>query len=234
MTELRRRNIEGERGRRFYALYPDEGPLRRELYPKHMEFFAAGHEHQERAMLGGNRSGKSMGVGYEVTCHLTGIYPHWWTGYRFNRPITAWIAGEDVKSLRDSLQLTFFGPPHDLGTGLIPRETLVGKPTSRTGTAEAYDTFSVRHVSGGISRGTIKTYDQGREAFQAAHIDVVMLDEEPPMPIYVECLMRTMATELGETNGLLMCAFTPLKGLSEVVLSYLPYLDQVPGQTNGE
>lgn len=233
MRELRRRNIEGERGRRFFAMFPDDGPVRRELYPKHMAFFRAGVEHQERALLGGNRVGKSMGVSYEMTAHMTGLYPEWWPGYRFAQPITAWFAGVDTKALRESLQLVLFGPPHDVGTGMIPRENLVGRPTPRSGVADTYDTFAVRHKSGGISRGVLKTYDQDRESFQGAKVDAIMMDEEPPLPIYTECLLRTMATEVGEKNGLILSAFTPLKGLSEVVLSYMPVLDMMPNLEKG-
>jgi hypothetical protein len=58
---------------RIDSYYPDEGPLRRELYPKHLEFFRAGVEHRERCFLAANRVGKTEGVGgYELTCHLTG------------------------------------------------------------------------------------------------------------------------------------------------------------------
>ena len=34
---------------RLTSLYPDEGPLRRELYPKHLQFFAAGRVHRSAA-----------------------------------------------------------------------------------------------------------------------------------------------------------------------------------------
>ena len=64
--------------------YPETGPLRRELYPRHLEFFAAGRKHRERLMLAANRVGKTEGVGgYEVALHLTGAYPDWWPGRRF-------------------------------------------------------------------------------------------------------------------------------------------------------
>src|SRR6516165_7127907 len=73
--------------------YPIAGPLRRDLYPKHLAFFRAGAERRERAFLAANRVGKSEGVGgYEITLHLTGRYPDWWKGRRFSRPITAWAA----------------------------------------------------------------------------------------------------------------------------------------------
>ena len=70
--------------RKLSTYYPDEGPLRRELYKKHLEFFAAGKQYRERLLLAANRVGKTEGVGgYEVTLHLTGNYPAWWTGRRW-------------------------------------------------------------------------------------------------------------------------------------------------------
>ena len=48
---------------RIESFYPETGPLRRELYPRHMEFFAAGARHNERLFLGRNRVGKSEAVG---------------------------------------------------------------------------------------------------------------------------------------------------------------------------
>lgn len=208
--------------RKLYSYYPETGPLRRELYHKHMEFYRAGVQHQERALIAANRVGKSFCLGYEGTLHMTGQYPDWWEGRRFNGPVTAWFAGEDAKAVRDSLQTLLFGKPDALGTGLIPHEVIVGKPTARAGVAEAYDSFVVKHVSGGLSRGTMKTYDMGRESFQAARVDVVVLDEEPPLPVYTEALLRTMSTEPGKPNGIVLCGFTPLKGLSSVVLQFLP------------
>ena len=58
-TELVRRVSEN----RIDSYYPDDGPLRRELYPKHLEFFRAGIEHRERCFLAANRVGKTEGVG---------------------------------------------------------------------------------------------------------------------------------------------------------------------------
>ena len=71
-----RSEIEAEkirRGRnRISSYYLDEGPLRRELYPKHLSFFAAGAEYRERLFIAGNRVGKTTVGGFEVACHLTG------------------------------------------------------------------------------------------------------------------------------------------------------------------
>jgi phage terminase large subunit-like protein len=87
----------------------------------------------------------------------------------------------------------------------------------------------VRSAHGGLSRLVLKSYDQGRESFQAAKVDLVQFDEEPPIAIYTEGLTRTMSTGPGEPNGLVICGFTPLRGLSAVVLSFMPGGQQLEG-----
>src|SRR6185437_11820962 len=101
--------LEEERRRarinRIETYFPDSGPLRRERYPKHMAFFSAGATFRERCFLAGNRVGKTeTGGGYEMVRHLTGKYPKWWTGKRFNRPVQAWAAGKSGKTVREIIQ----------------------------------------------------------------------------------------------------------------------------------
>jgi phage terminase large subunit-like protein len=194
-----------------------------------MTHFAAGAVHQERALIGANRSGKTLACSYETTCHLIGWYPDWWIGRRFDRPITAWVAGEDAKAVRESLQVTYLGPLSTIGTGLIPAQFIEAK-TARGGVSEAVDTVAVRHGSGGMSRLVFKSYDQGRESFQAAKIDIMQYDEEPPLPIYSEGLTRTLSTNPNEKSGLVIAGFTPLRGLSSVVMMFLPNGKQVEGE----
>jgi hypothetical protein len=62
------------------GMYPDTGPLRRELYAKHLQHMAAGAQrnefgdlYNERALTGGNRSGKTVCCCYEHVCHLIGV-----------------------------------------------------------------------------------------------------------------------------------------------------------------
>src|SRR5688572_17268819 len=96
---------EKEKFGRFDALFPDEGPLRRELYVKHLEFFKAGLNYRERCFMAGNRVGKTISGSYETTCHLTGEYPKWWQGRVFPHPIRAWAAGKTNETTRDIIQL---------------------------------------------------------------------------------------------------------------------------------
>jgi len=202
---------------KLLTYFPDSGPLRRELYAKHLEFFAAGAIHRERAFIAGNRVGKTDAGAYEVTLHLTGDYPKWWPGKRFVRQTTCWAAGDTTKTVREILQEKMLGAPGEYGTGMIPKANLI-KVTAKQGTAETVDKIYVRHKCGGASTLLLKSYEEGRKSFQGKGIDVGWLDEEPSDEgIYDETLTRTMTT-----GGIIILTFTPLSGLTPVVLRFLP------------
>jgi phage terminase large subunit-like protein len=152
---------------------------------------------------------------YEMTCHLTGGYPGWWTGRRFTRPVRAWAAGDTSKTVRGILQVKLLGPIGQMGTGMIPKE-LIHHVSRKTGVADAYEQCWVTHVTGGYSHLEMKSYDQRREAFQGTTMDVIWLDEEPPLEIYTECLLRTATT-----NGILYMTFTPLQGPTDLIVDFM-------------
>ena len=208
-------------GRKIHTYYPDAGPLRRELYKKHLQFFRMGATKATRCFMAGNRIGKTEGAGgYELTLHLTGRYPDWWEGTWFDRPIKAWVAGDTSKTVREILQEKLLGSWGKFGTGMIPREDIV-RWTSKAGVAEAVDTLWVKHYTEGVEDGesglVFKSYDQKRESFQGTEQDVIWLDEESDEAIRGECMLRLMTT-----NGLLIETFTPLKGITPIVMQYLP------------
>jgi phage terminase large subunit-like protein len=217
LLDLLEEKARRQRLRKFDSYFPEHGPLRRELYQKHLEFFRVGTRYRERLFLAGNRVGKSESAGgYEVVCHLTGQYPKWWEGRRFLEPVKVIAAGDTSKTVREVNQEKLLGSPGSHGTGIIPGELLI-KTTAKAGIPDAVDTVWVKHITGGTSILWFKSYDQRREAFQGMEMDVIWLDEEPPLDIYTECLLRTMTTD-----GLVMLTFTPLLGLSDVVLEFLP------------
>ena len=162
--------------------------------------------------------GNSEGVGgYEVVRHATGIYPSWWKGRRFNRPVSIWVAGDTGTTVRDIIQMKLLGPITDMGSGLIPKNLLHGKPRPKSGNVpDLMETIYVKHITGGVSKIVQKSYKEGRISFQGTEQDVIWLDEEPPLDIYAECLLRTMTTD-----GLVLCTFTPMEGMTEVVMLYL-------------
>ena len=214
LTDVEQRQAQN----RLRQLYPDEGPLRRELYSKHMEFFAAGKDHQERCFMAGNRVGKTIVGAYETAVHLTGEYPEWWPGYRFDHPIEAWAAGDTSETTRDIVQRELMGPVEHPGFGMIPKGNIV-VATRRAGVSGAIDTVVVRHKSGGESTVGFKSYDQGRKKFQGTKKHLIWPDEEPPEDVYDECMLRLMTT-----NGRMLCTFTPLLGLTAIALRYLPHM----------
>jgi phage terminase large subunit-like protein len=188
-----------------------------------MEFFEAGAVHRERLFLAANRVGKTEGAGgYETTLHVTGLYPPWWTGRRFDGPIQAWVAGGTNETTRDIVQKKLFGEVawdggHKgfTGTGLIPGD-LIGDLTWKQGVPDLVDTARIRHASGGESVLGLKSYQQGRKSFEGTEQRLVWLDEEPPLDVYSECLIRTMTTD-----GIVMLTFTPMAGWSDVVSLFL-------------
>lgn len=203
--------------RKLFSYYPETGPFRRDLYPKHMGFFDAGSEYRQRLFMAANRVGKTEGGGgYETALHLIGEYPLWWKGKRFDHAVKGWAAGDTAKTVRDIIQFKLLGPASEFGTGLIPKDR-IHKVTMKQGVSEAVDTIYVKHSSGEISQLSLKSYDQRRESFQGTEQDIIYLDEEPPLDIYTECLLRTMTN-----NGIIYLTFTPLMGMSEVVMSFLP------------
>lgn len=209
---------------RLVGYYPDTGPLRRELYPKHLEFFRAGATYRERCFMAGNRIGKTEGAGgYETTVHLTGRYPKWWEGRVFQKPVKWWAGGKTNETTRDIVQAKLFGKIAYRGgrktvdgTGLVPGDC-IGDITWKQGVQDLIDTIQVKHIMGGWSTLGLKSYQQGRGAFEGTEQDGIWLDEEPPLEIYGECLIRTATT-----HGIVIITFTPLDGLTETVMTFLP------------
>ena len=156
----------------LFKLFPDEGPYRRELYPKHLAFFRAGKIHQDRMFLAANRIGKTLAALFEDSLHLTGLYPPWWEGQVFPGPIKAWVSSVTAKDTRDIMQVELFGEKEELGTGLIPESTII-RTTPKHGLSDAFDLVYIRHVSGGISVLQHKSFDQGVEAFKGRKIDLI-------------------------------------------------------------
>ena len=56
-----------------------------EPYDKQKEFYDLGAKCNERMLRAGNQEGKTYAAAYETTCHMTGIYPKWWAGHRFDK-----------------------------------------------------------------------------------------------------------------------------------------------------
>lgn len=215
MNELDRRQSENSISKYF----PDTGPLRRELYKPHMAIFKAGAWARERCVIAANGIGKTESIGsYEITCHLTGVYPEWWEGRVFSHPVEVWAVGYSNTTTKDILQKKLLGAPGRIGTGLIPKKYIDEKSIrSKPGVPDAIESVRIRNVNGGFSLLSFKSSEQGRKSFEGTEKHIIWFDEEADEFVYDECLMRTRAV-----NGMILYTFTPLAGLTKTVLGFMP------------
>lgn len=198
-------------------------------YPKQAEFHRVGGDEdvRERLLMAGNQVGKTLSAAAETAMHLTGKYPDWWEGVRYDRPVTWMAASETGKLTRDGVQVHLCGwPKYPKGQGMIPALDLLETPAAQ-GLPDAYDYIRVQHydkdgVKDGESLCYLRSYDQGRARVQSLTLDGVWLDEEPDLDYYSECLTRTNVV-----LGPVYLTFTPLKGMSDVVKRFM--LDQQEG-----
>lgn len=198
-------------------------------YPKQQEFHDLGASKRERLLMAANQVGKTYAGAAEMAMHLTGLYPDWWAGRRFDRPISAWVGCDTGVNVRDGAQRLLFGKAMDKdqrGTGTVPKNCVDWEKdvSLARGVTGLFDTVFVKHVSGKKSKCAFKTYQSGRESWQGETLDVVWYDEEPPEDIYLEGLTRTNAT-----NGLVYMTFTPMLGHSTVVEKFLKEKRGDPG-----
>lgn len=166
-----------------------------------------------------HNSGKTIAGAYEMTCHLTGKYPRWWRGKRFEDTIDAWCAGDTARTVRDILQKELLGPPGDMaaeGTGMIPGDLILGTSVKH-GLSDCVEAVRVKHVSGAASILHFKSFDQGRQAFQGTSQHVIWADEECAPELWTEMLLRTMTV-----SGIVYLTATPLLGLTDLMLAFLP------------
>lgn len=207
-----------QRYHRLAYLWPNEGQFSRDKYPKHMELIKASATHHELAALGANGVGKSiLGAGF-TSILTTGRYPEWWNGYHVPRPVRWWVTGITKTEVRTSTQKYLLGDVAEkgmeyLGTGLLPLEDIVDVrfiPNSN----KACDFATIRNRSGpgGFSIIRFKSYDQGKETFQAENLDGAWEDEEEPrhhLEIHSEIIQRFRA----ETReGRVLSTLTPING----------------------
>lgn len=218
LNELERRDKFGGYNRWFVP----GTPYGIENLPKHRAFFEAGATYDERFFCAGNRCGKTLAGAYEMACHLTGEYPSWWRGREFDHAIAAWACGKTSKVTRDSVQKELLGED-GIGSGMIPRDKII-KVWAKPGTPRGIETVEIRHISGGTSSLTFKSYEEGVQSFYGTARHVLWMDEEADEYIYSECFLRTATT-----GGLIYTTFTPKHGITPFVLSFFKNADFLAG-----
>ena len=168
--------------------------------------------------MAANRIGKSYCGSMELSYHLTGLYPDWWEGRKYNLPIIAWAGGVSNETTRDIVQYELLGSPDDpeaFGSGTVPKNYII-KTERKPGVPNAKSVALIRHVSGGNSSLFFKAYEMGVEKWQGRSVDCIWLDEEPSRDIYSQAVTRTL-----DRKGMVYMTFTPEQGMTETVASFM-------------
>ena len=185
-------------------------------YPWQKEAIKMTNDNKVLGLIASNQTGKSETACSIVACHATGIYPDWWEGRKYNRPVKIMVAGVDSNHNKNVLQEKLVGSNNwrlksERGTGMIPKDYIIDD-AAVTVRGDDLAALKIKHISGGMSEILFRAYSQGREAAQGFQADLIMIDEQPKDDFWSEALVRTAATD-----GQVVCSFTPLLGLTGLV-----------------
>lgn len=199
-------------------------------YPWQQALLSSSSTNAQTLLMAANRVGKTWIGAANLAYHLTGLYPDWWEGHRWDHPINAWAAGVSSESTRDILQEELLGPAEDPemeGTGTIPKHC-IGIKTRKHQVPNAYQTVLIKHHDkygefDGWSRLTFKAFEQGEKKFMGKSIHEIWLDEQPPDKLFGQCATRT-----ADNGGHVTMTFTPEDGMTQVVFDFMKNIQ--PGQ----
>jgi phage terminase large subunit-like protein len=206
--------------------------LRYNPYPWQREFHDMGRTKSQRLIMAANGVGKTLVGAAESAIHLSGQYPKWWKGRRFDRPVHLWVGSISNQTQRDYTQPALFGANigEALGTGFIPGECLDGRPRPRqAGIGDVVDIAYIRHVSGKNSTVTMKTYEQGWRMWQGAAPDIVWLDEQPDETAKDEkAIFSEVITRIFRSSGMMYATLTPLLGETDMIRHFMTAAPESP------
>ena len=191
-------------------------------YEFQKKFYDLGKTEKVRALIAANRCGKTYCAAMETAYHLTGKYPKWWEGRRFDKPIRGVAASVSSQQVRKAIQKELLGTENrdieeDIGTAALPRSDIDINKSNKTRDG-AFSELVVKHVSGGSSTITLFSYTQGAAPMQGFSADWIWVDEQAPHhfdDIFSELVKRTMTTK-----GSVIATFTPLQGLTHIVREF--------------
>jgi len=188
-------------------------------YPFQVEFH---NDVEDRiGLVASNQTGKTICGTVQDAFDLTGLYPEWYKGSRYDRPIHIVCGGINNDKTRDILQKALLGNPversESFGSGWIPLSCLDPKKVSlKRGVTDAVGHVLVRHSTMGIFDGwstlTFSSYESGKEAWMGDTIDIYHGDEECKMEI-----LSQMGRGCIASKGKIRMTFTPENGETDVL-----------------
>lgn len=181
-----------------------------------LKAFALGKTEKVRGIMAANRIGKSYAATFELVCHLTGLYPEWWPGHKFDRAVNCLMLGESWSQIinPDAIHDLVFGRLIELGTGWIPKDKIFN--VQKSGQLGTIAICNIQHISGQFSSLKVGTYQSGDNVLMGSTLDFVLIDECPnDKSILPQCVKRTWSS-----GGKVLAAFTPEKGLNDTVKEF--------------
>lgn len=215
--KLRREKLKGTLHKFFV---PGSG-LSIDDYPKYKEFIELSHRYKIKLITAGNRSGKTTLVLLETLYHCLNEYPEWWTGVRFEekqgKNFTVWMVSDTWDTSKEILQniLFFEKEGAEFGTGMIPFDRIKSCKRMGKGMIDAFSEVRLKRKGGGTATIIFKSSKAGRKVFQGTTIDLIVMDEEPPEDVFLECVTRLITS-----GGHMLLAFTPLQGLTKMIQAF--------------
>ncbi|WP_162176377.1 terminase large subunit domain-containing protein [Enterovibrio calviensis] len=195
-------------------------------YDFQLTMFGAGVKHRSRYACLANRIGKTYAGSLEVAYHLTGKYPEWWNGIKYDYPVLVWAIGLTANSTRTVMQKEVLGTEigkdlSNVGSGSIPRDFIDFASLERDG--NTIQTVRVKHYTNGIQDGLstleFRSTQQGVMSLMGQSVDFIWLDEEDhykSLEIFAQCLTRTGT----KAKGRILQTATPEAGYTELIRKF--------------
>ena len=183
-------------------------------YPFQLDWIQASNHYRQRYLSAANRIGKTHGACMELAIHITGLYPDWWNGRKFDfkKPAVFWAIGVSQDALATSLLLKLLGVTDcrnlaELGTGAIPKDHINAFSIVKDGARCVQ--VRIKHVNGHENTLHFFASTQDESVFMGASVDYVLMDEQFPneTELYAQCFTRTATTK-----GMVSVTATPEKG----------------------
>lgn len=160
-----------------------------------------------------NRMGKTYAATALLAMHLTGQYPDSYEGRKFTDPTNCVLLGVSYSQImgQECSHDLLFGKPGELGTGFLPKDSIVS--TTASGQSGAYGMAQIRHTSGGNSSLKIGTSSAGQMVLAGSSLDFVLCDEQiSDKHVFQQALKRTL-----DRDGQILLVQTPELGMDPVL-----------------
>jgi len=131
---------------------------------KALQFYSSGLDHTKRLITGDSRTGKTIAIIAEIAYHLTGNYPEWWNGYRYDSKTRVIIQSNSYDSSENIRRYL------TEGMEILP---FINNELMRVEERDDVKRLLVKHKSGGVSevRGSMPM-----DPWHTTHYDIVFLE----------------------------------------------------------